>query len=57
MSIFLQPLGYILLAIGIIITVVMFWVIDPKLKVISSDYEKKQKQYLDDLEHIQRWEE
>ncbi|MDZ7260578.1 MAG: hypothetical protein ONB05_00460 [candidate division KSB1 bacterium] len=57
MTLFLQPLGYILLALGILITVLMFWIIDPKLSVISADYEKKQRQYLEDLEHIQRWEE
>jgi len=57
MTLLLQPLGYFMLAIGIIITVFMFWVIDPKLSVISSDYEKKQKKYLEELEHIQRWEE
>jgi small-conductance mechanosensitive channel len=56
MSFFLLPLGFILLAFGIICAVIMFWVIDPKLNVISADYEKKQKKYLDELEEIQRWE-
>lgn len=57
LSIFLLPLGFILLAIGIFITVLMFWVIDPKLKAVSSSYEAKQREYLKDLEKIQRWEE
>ena len=57
MSLFLQPLGYILLAIGIVITALMFWVIDPKLSALSEDYEKKQHEYLKELEEIQRWEE
>jgi hypothetical protein len=57
MTLFLQPLGYILLGIGLVITVFMFWVIGPKLTVISSDYEKKQKQYLEELDTIQKWEE
>jgi len=57
MSLFLLPTGFILLAIGVIITILMFWVIGPKLSVISSEYEKKQKQYLEELESIQRWEE
>jgi len=56
MALFLLPLGFILLALGIIFAAVMFWVINPKLNVISSDYEKKQKEYLDELEEIQRWE-
>lgn len=57
MTFFLQPVGYILLAVGIVITIFLFWVIDPKLSVISSEYEKKQREYLKDLEQIQRWEE
>jgi hypothetical protein len=32
-------------------------VINPKLKAISSGYEKKQKEYLESLERIMRWEE
>ena len=56
MSLFLLPLGFVLLAVGIIITVVMFKVIGPKLNVLSSEYEKKQRAYLKDLEKIQRWE-
>jgi hypothetical protein len=34
----------------------MYWVIDPKLKKISSEYEKKQKSYLLELEKQARWE-
>ncbi len=57
LSLFLLPLGFILLAIGIVITVFMFYVIDPKLRAISESYEKKQREYLQELEKIQRWEE
>ena len=57
MALFLLPAGFILLTIGIIFAAIMFWVINPKLDAISSDYEKKQKKYLDELEGIQRWEE
>jgi dipeptide/tripeptide permease len=56
MSLFLLPAGFIMLAVGILITVIMFYVIDPKLRAISSAYEKKQREYLRDLEKIQRWE-
>jgi len=56
MSLFLLPLGYLLLGLGVGITIFLFWVIDPKLKVLSSEYEIKQRQYLKDLEQIQRWE-
>jgi hypothetical protein len=57
MSLFLLPLGFIFLGVGIVITVLMFWVIDPKLKAVSESYEKKQREYLKDLDKIQRWEE
>jgi hypothetical protein len=57
MSIFLLPAGFVYLAIGIVITVFMFYTINPKLKAISARYEKKQREYLKDLERIQRWEE
>ncbi len=57
LSFFLLPSGFIMLAIGLVITVVMFWIIDPKLSVISEEYEQKQHEYLDELEQIQRWEE
>ena len=57
MSLFLLPLGFVLLFLGIVVTAFMFWVIDPKLDVISEDYEHKQREYLEDLEKIQRWEE
>ena len=57
MSFFLLPLGFILLGVGIIITILMFWIIDPKLTALSEGYEKKQREYLKDLEQIQRWEE
>jgi hypothetical protein len=56
MSLLLQPWGYLLLAVGILATVIVFWVIDPKISALSSSYEKKQREYLKDLEQIQRWE-
>lgn len=56
MSLFLLPMGFVFLGIGIVITALMFWVINPKLKAISAGYEKKQQEYLKDLERIQRWE-
>lgn len=55
MSALLMPLGFVILAIGIFCTIAMYWIIDPKLKVVSSEYEKKQKDYLLKLEEIQKW--
>ena len=52
----LMPSGFIILGIGIALALLMYWVIDPKLKTISSEYEKKQKDYLMKLDEIQKWE-
>ena len=49
-------LGYVILALGLVSAGIMFWIIDPKLKRISNEYEKNQKDYLRQLEDIQRWE-
>jgi len=51
-----MPSGFIVLGIGIALALLMYWVIDPKLKTISSEYEKKQKDYLIKLDEIQKWE-
>jgi antibiotic biosynthesis monooxygenase (ABM) superfamily enzyme len=57
LSMLLLPVGFIVLAAGIILTIIMHWIIDPKLKMISEEYEKKQKEYLETLERNARWEE
>ena len=56
LSMFLKLIGFILLAAGIICMLIMIYIIDPKLKIISEEYEKNQKNYLKSLEEIQRWE-
>jgi len=48
--------GFVMFAIGIIISCIMFWIINPKLSTISKEYEKKQKTFLENLERIIRWE-
>jgi hypothetical protein len=57
MSLLLIPLGFVLLGLAILLILVMIYIINPKLSVISEDYEKKQKQYLDELERKVKWEE
>ncbi len=57
LSLLALTVGYILLALGVVAAVAMYLTIDPKLRTISSEYEKKQKDYLQTLEKIQRWEE
>ncbi len=56
LSLLLLPIGFLLLGGGIITTILMIHVIDPKLSKISQDYEKKQKHYIEELEKITRWE-
>ncbi len=57
LSMLLRTEGFILLGITTVVIILMHWIIDPKLKTVSEDYEKKQKHYLEDLEKITRWEE
>lgn len=48
--------GYVLSALGVIGTIVLHKIIDPKLRAISQEYETKQQEYLKDLEATTRWE-
>ena len=50
-----QGSGYLLTALALISAAVMFLIIDPKLRRISADYEKKQKEYLEELDRIIEW--
>ena len=56
LSFLAMPIGFLILGIGIVAGGVMMWIIDPKLKRISHEYEKRQKDYLRQLEEIQKWE-
>jgi hypothetical protein len=56
LSLLLRWYGFLILGTGIVLLLLMLWVIDPKLKAISEDYEHKQRHYLEDLEKIERWE-
>lgn len=51
------PAGYVVLAIGALLTALMHLVIDPKLRAVSEEYERRQREYLEELERIERWEE
>ena len=55
-SMLLLTWGFITLAFGVIVTALMHWIINPKLNMISSEYEKRQKEYLVELEKKARWE-
>jgi hypothetical protein len=47
--------GAVELLVGTVLAVVMFWVIDPKLRAVSADYEARQARYLERLEQRMRW--
>lgn len=57
LSMLLIKIGFLILIIAVILTYVMFYIIDPKLSKISEDYEEKQKSYIEELEKSVRWEE
>ncbi len=57
LALLLKFVGFMILIVAIVLIILMIYVIDPKLKAISTEYEKKQKEYLEDLEKIIRWEE
>ncbi len=50
LAILLRPGGFGLLAGGLVCGGVMYWVVDPKLRAVSADYEERQSRYLRDLE-------
>ena len=56
LSVLLLKVGFIILGMAVVITALMHWLIDPKLRMISEEYERKQKHYLEELEKIERWE-
>jgi len=55
-SLLAMPAGYWLLGAAVLAMGVMYYVIDPKLRAVSNDYESKQKEYLERMEQLTRWE-
>lgn len=53
----LQPLGLTLTVSAVLGTFLIYWIIDPKLRAVSAEYETRQAAYLEDLERGLRWEE
>ena len=51
-----QIAGFFMLAIGVGLTIAMFAILHPKISAISSEYEKKQKEYVEEMEMTERWE-
>ena len=53
----LQPGGILLVVAAVLGTLAIYWVIDPKLRAVSIDYEKQQEEYVKQLEQRLRWQE
>jgi hypothetical protein len=52
----LNPMGFVLLGTGVALGGLVLWIIGPKLAAVSGEYEKKQAEYVEQLERIVRWE-
>jgi Na+/proline symporter len=55
-ALLLRPWGFVALALAIACVVLMFRVIDPKLRAISAEFESREAHYLEQLDKTQRWE-
>ena len=53
----LQPGGILLVVAAVVGAGVIYWVIDPKLRAVSVEYEAQQEQYVKELEQRLRWQE
>jgi Na+/proline symporter len=53
----LQPGGLWLVLFAVLGTLAIYWVIDPKLRAVSSEYEAQQAKYVEQLEQRMRWQE
>ena len=56
LSALLMPIGFAILGVAIVLLFAMVKIIDPKLSVISEEYESKQKDYLKELDRKVKWE-
>jgi sensor histidine kinase YesM len=56
LSMLLVTAGFVLLGVAIVLLVLLVRVINPKLDAISEAYEKKQKEYIEELERKVKWE-
>jgi hypothetical protein len=56
-ALLLQTWGFVTLALAVACVILMFKVIDPKLRAISAEFESREAHYLEQLERAQRWEE
>ncbi len=53
---FLQLWGFAAVALALALSLIVFFIIDPKLKAMSKSFDKKQDGYLKMMEQSNRWE-
>ena len=51
-SLLLMPAGFVILAASIGGTVLIWWIIDPKLRAVSAEYEQQQAEYIEQNEAL-----
>lgn len=56
-TLLLQPWGYGALIGGVVSIILMYKIIDPKLKALSTEFELKEKEYIKRVDKTTRWEE
>ena len=55
-ALLLQTWGFIALIVGVICIILMYMVIDPKLRAMSEAFAKRQDEYLKHVNRTTRWE-
>jgi len=55
-ALLLQTWGFVTLVLGVVCILLMLRIIDPKLKAISEEFERKEARYLEHLDKTTRWE-
>ena len=56
-ALLLQVWGFITLIVAVVCAVLMYLIIDPKLKALSEAFAKRQAEFLEHVEKTTRWEE
>ncbi len=50
-----RMVGFLMLVIGVGLAIAMFVILNPKISAISSEYERRQKEYIEEMEKKERW--
>ncbi len=56
-ALLLRPWGFIATIAGVVCMVLMYFIIDPKLKAMSKAFAERQDEFIEHVEKTTRWEE